>query len=97
MQLTHQGWSEEKGYFQDKYNIDTISENLEIRWGNGTISKQISPFQIVEADWNCDGDVYEEFGAYFEGKYGGRDWHTPQGLLRLVLDDEAIVKGIRKL
>ena len=97
MQLTHEGWSQERGWFQDKYNIDTTRTDHEIHWKNGTVCKQILPFQVVETDWNCDGDVYEEFGATFESRYGGREWWTPQNLLSIMLDGEAVIPGIKKL
>ena len=98
MQLIHEGWSQERGWFQDKYNIDTTRTDHEIHWKNGQVCKQTTPFEIVTADWNCDDDVYEEFGANFEGKWGyGRSWYTPHNLLDLVLDGEATVPGIKKL
>ena len=87
MQLEHSGWSQERGFFCDKYEIDTTRTDHEIHWKNGMVCKQTTPFRTVEADWNCDGDIYSEFGANFEGKWGyGRDWYTPQNLLDLVLD-----------
>ena len=98
MQLTHEGWSQERGWFQDRYNIDTTRTDHEIHWKNGNICKQTSPFNTVTADWNNDDDVYSEFGAIFEGKWGfGRDWYTPQGLLELVLKGEATVPGIKEV
>ncbi len=97
MQLTHEGWSQERGWFQDKYNIDTTRTDHEIHWKDGKVCKQQTPFQIVEADWNCDGDVYEEFGANFESRYGGREWWTPHSLLDWVLEGEIEVPGIRKI
>lgn len=97
MQLTHEGWSQERGWFQDKYNIDITRTDHEIHWKNGKVCKQTTPFQVVGADWNNDGDWYEEFGANFESPYAGKDWYTPQGLLSLMLDGEATVPGIRKL
>ena len=97
MRLEHSGWSQERGYFCDKYEIDTTRTDHEIHWKNGKVCKQLNSFRIVEADWNCDGDVYEEFGANFEGYYSGREWHTPQGLLSLVLEGEAEVPGIRRI
>jgi hypothetical protein len=57
----------------------------------------VTPFQVVEADWNCDGDVYTEFGANFESRYGGREWWTPQNLLSLMLNGEAVIPGIKKI
>ena len=97
MQLEHSGWSQERGFFCDKYTIDTTRTDHEIHWKNGKVCKQTSSFHVVEADWNCDGDVYDEFGANFEGFYAGQDWHTPQGLLELMLDGEAVIPSIRKI
>ena len=97
MQLTHEGWSQERGWFCDKYNIDTTRTDHEIHWKNGKVCKQLLPFQVVEADWNNDGEIYTEFGATFESRYGGREWWTPQNLLSLMLDGEAEIPGIKKI
>ena len=96
MQLTHEGWSQERGWFCDKYEIDTTRTDHEIHWKDGRICKQLTPFEVVERDWNNDGDVYEEFGAMFEGKYG-REWWTPYYLLSLMIDGEADVPGIKEV
>lgn len=97
MILENSGWSQERGWFCDKYSIDTTRIDHEIHWKNGQVCRQIYPFATVEADWNNDDDVYAEFGATFESKYGGRSWYTPQDLLRLVLDDKATIPGISKI
>jgi hypothetical protein len=97
MIIENSGWSQQRGWFCDKYFIDETKTDHEIHWKNGKICKQECPFQIVEADWNCDGDVYEEFGANFEGYYHGREWHTPHGLLDLMLEGEATIPGIRRI
>ena len=97
MQLEHSGWSQERGWFCDKYYIDTTRTDHEIHWKNGQVSKQVTPFEVVEADWNCDGDVYCEFGANFESRYAGRDWWTPQNLLGLMLEGDATIPGIKKI
>lgn len=97
MIVEHSGWSQERGWFCDKYFLDETKTDYEIHWKDGRISKQLSPFEAVTADWNCDGDVYEEFGANFESRYAGRDWWTPYHLLDLILDDEATIPGIKKL
>ena len=96
MVLEHSGWSQERGWFCDKYNIDTTRTDHEIHWKDGRICKQLTPFESVERDWNLDGDVYSEFGAMFEGKYG-REWWTPHHLLSLMCDGEAIIPGIKKI
>lgn len=97
MILTHEGWTQDRGRFCDKYAFDTSRSDHEIHWKNGKISKQETPFKYVTADWNCDGDVYEECGANFEGYYSGRAWLTPGQLLQLVISGDATVPGIEKL
>ena len=97
MQITHEGWSQERGWFKEKYNIDTTRTDHEIRWKRGFVAKQVTPFGVVTRDWNNDGDVYSEFGAYFQSPYGGNVWYTPQGLLSLILDNEAMVPGIKEV
>lgn len=98
MRLTHEGWSQERGRFQEFYYIDTSRTDHEIHWKNGTVCKQTSPFQTVTADWNCDGEVYAEYGANFESKYGaGHGWYTPIELLSLMLGGEAVIPGITKI
>ena len=96
MKLEHSGWSQERGWYCDKYFIDETKTDHEIHWKDGRICKQLTPFEDVERDWNYDGDVYSEFGAMFEGKYG-REWWTPYHLLSLMVDDEANVPGIRRI
>ena len=97
MQLTHEGWSQERGWFCDKYDIDTDRTDHEIHWKNGKVCKQESSFENMEADFNNDGDVYTEFGCWFEGFYGGREWWTPYHLLDLILEGEATIEGITKV
>ena len=97
MIIEHSGWSQERGWFNDKYFVDEAKTDYEIHWKNGTVCKQQMPFQWVTADWNCDGDVYELFGASFEGKYAGLDWYTMQGLVDLVIEGEITVPGIEKI
>ena len=40
MIVEHSGWSQERGYFCDKYEIDTTRTDHEIRWKNGKVCKQ---------------------------------------------------------
>ena len=97
MILRRSGWSQERGFFEEKYEIDTARTDHEIRWSNGKVCKQLYPFTTTERDWNNDGDVYELFGAVFEGLYGGREHYTPQNLLRLILDGDAEIPGIKEV
>lgn len=97
MIIENSGWSQERGWYCDKYFFDETKTNHEIHWKNGKICKQECPFQTVTADWNCDGDVYSEFGANFESLFAGREWHTPQGLLSIMLDGDAVIPSIKKI
>jgi hypothetical protein len=98
MIIENSGWSQERGWFCDKYEIDVTCTDHEIHWKNGTVCKQQMPFQYVTADWNNDDDIYSEFGANFDSKWGaGREWWTPQNLLSLMLDGEATIPGIRRI
>lgn len=96
MIIENSGWSQERGWYCDKYELDTTRSDHEIHWKNGKVYNQLTPFETVTRDWNNDDDVYSEFGAMFEGRYG-REWHTPQGLLSLMLDDEAVIPSIKKI
>lgn len=97
MRVDHSGWSQERGFFNDKYFVDEAKTDYEIHWKNGKVCKQLYPFESAYRDWNNDGDEYELFGAVFEGYYGGREHYTPQNLLRLILDGEATIPGIKKI
>ena len=97
MQLLHEGWSQERGWFRDRYFFDETKTDHEIHWKNGKVCKQETPFKHVTSDWNNDDDIYEEFGAAFESKYAGRDWYTPQNLLALIIEGEASVPGIKEV
>ena len=97
MIVEHSGWSQERGFFNDKYFVDETKTDYEIHWKNGKVCKQQTSFGWVTADWNCDDEVYDEFGASFDGFYNGREWHTPQGLVDLVIEGEATIPGIKKI
>ena len=97
MIIEHSGWSQNRGYFRDKYYIDTNKTDHIIRHSNGIVSKQMTEFEYVTRDWNCDGDVYALFGACFEGKYGGKDFYTPNNLVDMILEGEAEIDSIKKI
>lgn len=97
MILEHSGWEINKGFFEDKYSFDETRTDHEIYWKNGKVCRQLEPFETVTRDWNNDNDIYPEFGAMFEGEYGGRNWYTPQNLLSLMLEGDATIPGIRRI
>lgn len=97
MIIKHSGWSQSRGNFCDKYYIDTNRTDHTIKHSNGTVSKQMSKFEYVTRDWNCDGDVYTLFGACFEGKYGGKDFYTPNDLVSMLLEGDIESDSIKKI
>lgn len=75
--------------------FDDKKRDYEIHFSNGSISKQNSAFDYVTRDWNCDGDVYTQYGAWFENDRAASDFFTPEQLVWLVADDDAAIPGVR--
>lgn len=65
MNVTHEGWTEKYGAFSYNVVVDETKTDYEIHYASGRILKQDTPFQSFTYDWNNDGDVYEQFGAFF--------------------------------
>lgn len=92
MYVNHSGWSEKYGSFNYDIFIDEKKTDYELHYKNGDVLKQVNDFSFVTADWNCDGDVYEQFGANFElynkdgEKYSGREFLTPQDMVSALVD-----------
>ena len=92
MKVNFSGWSEKYGSY--KYNIpfDESRTDFEVRFESGQILRQCGAFEWVTADWNCDGDVYDQFGANFVryDKDGtarsGREFWTPDDLVAELID-----------
>lgn len=86
MKVVHSGWTQEYGSFRYEILFDENKTDYEIRFKNGVIGKQRGAFHVVTKDWNCDGDVYPQFGAWFDYfdkngvRTGGGFW-TPQDLV----------------
>lgn len=87
MYVSYSGWTQERGSFFCNIFIDENKQDYSLKYGDGTIAKQISPFQHVTADWNHDGDIYTQFGAWFESPgYGGNSFWTPEQMVRAAAD-----------
>lgn len=95
MNVEYSGWSEAHGLFSFQIPVDETREDYEIRLKNGSVFKQNGPFQHVTRDWNCDGDVYTQFGAYFSYDGGGGEFFTPDDLVSLVVHNGAEIPGIQ--
>ena len=97
MIIEHSGWSIDKGFFTEKYFVDENKSNYKIRWKNGDVCKQVTPFKNITRDWNYDGDVYTDFVAGFESRYGGVDYWSPSNLVSEMLEGNITVDGIVKM
>lgn len=87
MNVNYSGWTEQHGYFSCNIFVDETRQDYELVFGDGSVSKQQSPFEEVTADWNNDGDVYTQFGAWFSRPEGsGANFWTPEDMVHAVAD-----------
>lgn len=91
MQVTHSGWNEKHGAFHYEIFVDETKTDYEIHYRDGTVSKQSTPFREETRDWNHDGDIYPQYGAWFDhydkdGNYSRGHFWTPEAMVRVVLD-----------
>lgn len=94
MLIEHSGYRKNHGLFCFKIPVDENKTDYEIHFNNGSVYRQNGPFENVTHDWNCDGDVYTQFGAYFDCN-GRGEFFTPVDLVTFVVEHEAQVPGIQ--
>lgn len=91
MWIEHSGWNVDRGAFSYKVFVDENKLDYEMRFADGSISKQAGPFESITRDWNNDGDVYTQFGAWFDriekdGSRNGRDFWTPEEMISMLIE-----------
>lgn len=92
MNIRYDGWSEKYGSFHCNIAFDETRTDFEVHFKSGQVLRQCGSFELVTADWNCDGDVYTEFGANFvrydsDGTmHSGREFWTPNDLVAELID-----------
>ena len=86
MNVNYSGWNEKSGHFSCNIFVNEYKTDYEIHFSNGSIHHQSSPFGFVRADWNHDGDVYTQYGAWFENEKGMGEFWTPEEMVRSVAD-----------
>lgn len=86
MYVNHSGWSQELGSFHYDIFLDETKTDYELHFADGFVSKQTSPFEEITADWNCDGDWYTQFGAWFESPFGGSTFWTPVQMISELIE-----------
>ena len=93
MDVEYSGWNVERGFFSFQIPVDEHRKDYEIRMNNGSIYRQNTPFQTFTHDWNCDGDIYSSFGAFFNCD-GRGEFFSVTDMVRLVVDGDAEIPGI---
>lgn len=92
MKIEVSGWSERFGTYRFVIPFDETRTDYVVRFESGRSLEQCGSFQHVTADWNCDGDVYTEFGANFIARdpdgsvRAGREFLTPDDLVADLID-----------
>lgn len=92
MNVSYSGWSKKYGSYTYNIPFDETRTDFEVQFESGQVLRQSFPFEYMTADWNCDGDVYTQFGAYFVryNKDGsarsGREFWTPDALVAELID-----------
>lgn len=91
MIVNYSGWNQKLGPFYFDIPFDEKKENFEIHFKSGDIGRQSTPFDVYTGDWNHDGDVYAQFGAWFDylspsGEFQRGSFWTPEALVRAALD-----------
>lgn len=75
------------------YFVDENKSDYEIRFKNGDVLVQKTPFHIEEGDWNNDGDIYEVFGAVFASD-NRKEFYELHDLADLIDEGNATIEGI---
>lgn len=85
IEVVRETWNYEKGITRKVYKFNK-NKKMKLTINNNIYATQISDFQVVEKDWNCDNDVYELFGAYFSID-GFNDFLTPENIVSLIEEE----------
>lgn len=88
------GWKKGYGPYDLNLPFDDQKTDYQIHFKDGDHYAQSSPFETETHDWNNDGDVYPQYGAWFRSQDGRGEFFTPVVLLRLVQEEQAEVTGM---
>ena len=88
------GWKKGYGPYSLNLPFNEQRSDYEIYFKDGTLYTQTGPFTTETHDWNNDGDVYSQFGAWFHSRDGRGEFFTPVVMLQLVKENEADIPGL---
>lgn len=83
-------WDCENGFSKKIFKLDD-KKKIKIIIDGEIYAIQEDNFTIIEKDWNCDGEVYELYGAYFKIN-GFSDFITPEGIVSMITEENAIIE-----
>lgn len=84
IEIVREVWDYKKGIQRKVYKFKK-NENMKLMLDNEVYAIQLSPFHTVEQDWNCDNDIYELYGAYFNiNGYNGNDFLTGEDIVFMI-------------
>ena len=95
IKVTRDTWSKDKGFKTEVYRL-RLDKRIQVINEDGTVfATQKTDFVTLTRDWNCDGDVYELYGAYFD-RDGYMDFYTPENIVIFMLEDNMTINYIDK-
>lgn len=89
------GWKKGYGPYELNLPFDDRRTDYEIHFKNGSLYRQLSAFETVTQDWNHDGDVYSQYGAWFRNEKMRGEFFTPVEMLRFVQEEKADIPGLK--
>ena len=90
IEVVRETWNHEKGFARKIYKLND-EKKIKIIIDNEVFAFQEDDFTTIEKDWNCDGDIYELFGAYFNMD-GYSNFLTPEDIVSLIIEENAIIE-----
>ena len=94
IKVSREVWNCNTGFSKKIYRLEPNREMQLVKDGE-VYASQCSEFQLVEKDWNCDGDVYELYGAYFD-RDGYADFITPENIVNMMIEDNVTINYLNK-
>lgn len=90
IEVVREVWDCENGFSKKIFKLDD-KKKIKIIIDGEIYAIQESDFTVIEKDWNCDGEVYELYGAYFKIN-GFSDFVTPEGIVSMITEEDAIIE-----
>lgn len=90
IEVVRETWNHEKGITREVYKLND-KKKIKIIIDKEVFAFQEDNFTTMEQDWNCDGDVYELFGAYFNID-GYSSFLTPEDIVSMIIEENAIIE-----